>query len=193
MTDTATDDRYFHIHGLNAVAPERLNESLKIAIGQLEVGLYGSSRSELSAAEIAAFERAGVDLNEHPDASDPLMDYATGFAAILATSLTPAQVAERLGLTAVRVRQMIREHTLYAIRVEGRWHVPVYQLANGALVPNIGRLNQALQGLDPVSLHRWMTGEDPDLEDESGNAMTPLNWLKSGRNVDAVLRIMPER
>lgn len=192
-TDTGAEDRYFQIHGLEAVAPERLNESLKTAIAQLEVDLYGSSRSELTVAEVAAFERAGVDLDEHPDASDPLMDYATEFAAILATSLTPAQVADRLGVTAVRVRQMIRDHAVYAVRVEGRWHVPAYQFDYGALVPNIGRVNRALEGLDPVSLHRWITGGDPELEDENGTAMTPLNWLKSGRDVAAVLRIAPER
>ena len=67
-------------------------------------------------------------------------------------------------------------------------HIPVYQLSGKTLVPNIGRVNQAIAGLDPVSVQRWITTPDPDLKD-----MTPLNWLKSGRDADAVLRVAPER
>lgn len=182
------DQRYFHVHGLKAPAPERLNAALETAINELEVALYGPSRTELTDAEIAMLERAGVDLDERPDETDPMLDYAKEFAAILATSLTPAALAEMLGVTPVRVRQMIRERSLYAVRIEGRLHVPIYQLAKKALVPNIGQVNQAIADLDPVSVQRWITTADPDLQDT-----TPLNWLKAGRAVDAVLHVVPER
>jgi len=46
----------------------------------------------------------------------------------------------------------------------------------------------SLADLDPVSVQRWITAADPDLDD-----MTPLNWLKTGRDVDAVLKVLPER
>ena len=117
-----------------------------------------------------------------------MLDYAKEFAAILATSLTPAVLARTLGITPVRVRQMIRERSLYALRIEGRLHVPVYQLAGQTLVPNIGQVNQAIADLDPVSVQRWITTADPDLEDT-----TPLNWLKAGRKINAVLKVAPER
>ena len=190
MTDTQVlaDQRYFHIHGLKALAPERLNAALRTAINQLEVALYGPSRTELTAPEVAMLERAGVDLEERPDDADPMLDYAKEFAAILATSLTPATLAQTLGVTPVRVRQMIRERSVYAIRIEGRLHVPVYQLFGRTLVPNISKVNQAIADLDPVSVQQWITTTDPDLEDT-----TPLNWLKAGREVDAVLRVVPER
>ena len=55
-------------------------------------------------------------------------------------------------------------------------------------MPNIGRVNQAIAGLDAVSVQRWITTADPDLE-----GMAPLNWLKAGRDVDAVLSVVPER
>ena len=187
-TEALADQRYFHVHGLKAVAPERLNAALKTAIDKLEVALYGPSRTELTDAEIAMLERASVDLDEWPDDKDPMLDYAKEFAAILATSLTPAVLARTLGITPVRVRQMIRERSLYALRIEGRLHVPVYQLAGQTLVPNIGRVNQAIADLDPVSVQRWITTADPDLED-----MTPLNWLKAGRKINAVLKVAPER
>lgn len=186
--EALADQRYFHTHGLKALAPERLNAALKTAINELEVALYGPSRTELTGPEIAMLERAGVDLDERLDDTDPMLDYVKEFAAILATSLTPASLARRLGITPVRVRQMIRERSLYAIRIEGRLHVPVYQLAERTLVPNIGRVNQAIADLDPVSVQRWITTADPDLQDT-----TPLNWLKAGREIDTVLRVVPER
>lgn len=182
------DQRYFHVHGLKASAPERLNAALETAINELEVALYGPSRTELTESEIAMLERAGVDLDERPDETDPMLDYVKEFAAILATSVTPAALAGKLRITPVRVRQMIRERSLYAIRIEGRLRVPIYQLARTALVPNIGRVNQAIADLDPVSVQRWLTTADPDLQDA-----TPLNWLKAGRAVDAVLHVVPER
>jgi len=80
------------------------------------------------------------------------------------------------------------KHGRYAMRIEGRLYVPVYQVVGQRLVPNIGRVNQAIADLDPVSVQRWITAADPDLDD-----MTPLNWLKTGRDVDAVLKVLPER
>ena len=190
MSDSRTlaDQRYSHAHGLKAVAPEKLNAALKAAIDELDDALYGPSRTELTGAEIVMLEWAGVDLHEHPDGADPMLDYATALAAICATSLTPAALAWMLGVTPVRVRQMIRSGSIYATRLDGRLHIPAYQIAGRALVPNIGRVNQALAGLDPVSARRWIMAPDADLE-----GMSPLNWLKAGRDVDAVLGVVPER
>lgn len=137
-------------------------------------------------------ERAGVDVDARPGETDPVLRYATEFAAILATSLTPAAVARLLGLTPVRVRQLVRQRTLYAIRVDGRWHVPIFQFDGSALIPNIGQVTERLAELDPVSVMRWYTTADPELEDNSGNLMTPLEWLKSGRNARTLIKIVPD-
>ena len=185
-------DHYFQLHGLRAQAPAKLNRALQAAIEQLQTNLYGPSRSELTVAETAMLERAGVDLDEHPELQDPMMVYATEFAAILATSLTPTAVAERVKLTPVRVRQLIRDHSLFAIRVGGRWKVPAFQIDGNRIVANIGQVNACLAGLDAVSVMRWYTTVDPELEDEQGRAMSPLDWLKSGRNADVVVKIAPE-
>ena len=81
---------------------------------------------------------------------------------------------------------MIRERSLYATRIEGRLYVPVYQVAGQRLVPNIGRVNQAIADLDAVSVQRWITTADPE-------GLTPLGWLNSVRDVHAVLKVVPER
>ncbi len=185
-------EHYFQLHGLQAEAPKRLNRALEMAIGELQTTLYGPSKSELTAVETTMLERSGADLEEHPERDDPMLAYATQFAAILATSMTPTEVAKILAVTPVRVRQMIREGSLYAIRVGGRWNVPIFQIGGNTLVPNIGQVNERLQGMDAVSIMSWYTTPDPELENVKSNSLTPLEWLKTGRDVDVLLAIVPE-
>ena len=182
---------YFQMYGLTAQAPEALNESLRCAIESMHRTLYAPSGVELTPAELALLARAGVDVQEHPNREDPMLAYATEFGAILATSLSAARAAERLGgVTAVRVRQMIRERTLCALRLEGRWKIPVFQFLGEGLVPNIGAVNPALpRTLDPVSVLRWYTRADPDLEASGGESLSPLGWLKAGMDPAPVVEL----
>ena len=173
---------YFQMHGLSARAPEALNEALRRAIESMHRTLYAPSRDELTPSELGLLAKAGVEVEEFPRRADPMLVYATEFAAILATSLSPARAGERLGgVTAVRVRQLIRERSLYALRLEGRWRIPVFQFAEEGLVPNIGAVNATLPAtLDAVSVLRWYTCPDPELEAPGGDILCPLDWLRSG-------------
>ena len=185
------DDRYFQMHGLNAQAPRALNTALQQAIASLHRTLYAPSVSELTASELAVLRQAGVDVDDHPDRDDPLATYVTTFGAILATCLTPAQAAARLGgITQVRVRQMIRQGALYAVRIENRWKIPGFQFDRDGLVPNVGLVNAAVPStLDPVSVLRWYTAPDSQLETADGRALSPLQWLKAGLPPKPVIEI----
>ena len=185
------EDLYFQMHGLTAQAPEALNDALRCAIESMHRTLYAPSRDELTPSELALLDRAGVDVLEHPDREDPMAVYATEFAAILATSLSATRAGERLGgITAVRVRQMIRERSLYAFRLEGRWRIPIFQFLDEELVPNIGVVNAVLpRSLDPVSVLRWYTRPDSELAATGGDALSPLDWLRSGMAPDPVVKL----
>ena len=173
---------YFQMYGLSARAPEALNEALRRAIENMHRTLYAPSRDELTPSELGLLAQAGVEVEESPRRADPMIVYATEFAAILATSLSPARAGELLGgVTAVRVRQLIRERALYALRLDGRWKIPVFQFGDEGLVPNIGAVNAALPAtLDAVSVLRWYTCPDPELEAPGGDILCPLDWLRSG-------------
>ena len=151
----------------------------------------GPSRDELTPTELALLDRAGVDVEEHPDHEDPMMAYATEFEMLLTTGLSAVQASERLGgITAARVRQMIRERSLYAIRLEGRWKIPVFQFQDEGLVPNIVAVNPVLpRTLDPVSVLRWYTHPDPELESTDGDVLSPLDWLRAGIDPAAVVEL----
>ena len=186
-----TEHFYFQMYGLSAQAPEALNEALRRAIESMHRTLYAPSRDELTPSELALLEQAGVEVEEPPRSADPMMAYATEFGAILATSLSPARAGERLGgVTAVRVRQMIRERTLYALRLEGRWKIPLFQFQDEGLVPNIGAVNPVLPTtLDPVSVLRWYSRPDPELEASGGEVLSPLDWLRAGMEPAPVVEL----
>ena len=191
MTEIARDDRYFfQMYGLKAQPPATLNKALAQAIQSMHRSVYGESARELTTAELEVLKEAGVDVNEHAELSDPMIEYATEFAAILKTSLSTTQAATQLGVHAVRIRQMIGDGTLYAVQVAGRWRIPEFQLQNEALVPNIGEVNAVIpRGLDAVSVLRWYTLPDAELETSDGEILSPLEWLKRGLKPEPVVLI----
>ena len=185
------EDLYFQMYGLTARPPKALNKALQHAIESMHRTLYAPSSGELTVSELALLKQAAVDVNDHHDREDPMLAHATEFGAILATSLSATQAAKRLrGITPVRVRQMIRAGTLYAIRIEGRWKIPIFQFDKKGLIPNIGGVNAAVpRTLDAVSVLRWYTTPDPELETSSDHALSPLDWLKAGRDPTPAIKI----
>ena len=174
VREATQDDRhYFQMFGLSARSPQTLNTALKHAIESMHRTLYAPSAGELTASELALLEKAGVDVTEHPDRDDPMLDYATEFGAILATS-----------------RQKIRGGALYAIQIDGRWKIPAFQFERQGLVPNIGAVNVIIpRTLDAVSVLRFYTTPDPELETPTGETVSPLAWLKAGLDSAPVLAL----
>lgn len=189
----AADAHYFQQHGLTAEAPEALNESLRQAIGTLDRLLYPESNHELTETEIGVLRRGGVTAGNAAGRPDPLAVHAVEFAAILQTSLSPAEVAARLAVSAARVRQTIQSGALFAVRTGGRWRVPRFQFGSDGLVPNIGAVNAAApRTLDPVSLERWYRTPDPELRGPDGDPVSPLDWLRAGRDPAPLIGIVRE-
>lgn len=188
-SSNAAESRYFQLHGLRSKTPEALNRSLREAISELRETLYGPSAEELTAPEQDLLEASGARIAERRGAGDPLLGYATTFAALLETNLTPTEAAARLGVTPTRVRQLIAQRALRAFRIERNLRIPLFQFQERGLLPNVARVNAALSGdLDPVSLWRWYSTPDPDLETDAG-PLSPLAWLQSGRDPEPVIAI----
>jgi hypothetical protein len=157
-------------------------------IDELEAALYGRSRTELSHAEVAMLESAGVDLDERPDDPDPMLHYVTEFAAIRATSLTPTAFRTGSGCAAdSRAADDPRQEPLCDAdrRTPAHPRLPACRTLAG---PQRRPAEPDDGGPRPVSVQRWITAADPALE-----GMTPLDWLKAGRDVDAVLEVGPAR
>ena len=98
----------------------------------------------LESFELPALDASAADTarsSEHrmhfvpvwPRARYDMVAAAAASARFRATSLTPAALARSLGVTPVRVPQMIRERSLYAIRIEGACTSRSTRSPNGAL------------------------------------------------------------
>ena len=200
MTDQALNetDLYFQARGLRAPAPKSLNTSLRLALDNMRAILYSPTVEDLTEPEQVAIRSAGLDIDRR-ETAEPLMKTAVKFAAILESSLTPAEAARCLDVSPGRLRQLIADRSLFSIRLEARRFVPIFQFQSPEatrLVPNIGPVNRALAtDLHPIEVLNWYTTANPDLVSPSAPevAVSPLAWLKAGAppgNVVALARAL---
>lgn len=134
-------ERFLASRGLRETDPQVLNSALAAVLDRMEPLTYGDAPRGLPAAEQAMLRAGGLDLEPQPG-SDPLAMTAVKYAAIVARSLTPRQVGERLGLAGGRVRQLIADRSLYSFRMGTRRLIPRFLfLPDGGLVPNIAVVN----------------------------------------------------
>ena len=74
--------------------------------------------------EREALIEGGVNLDATP-ARDPLAETAVQYAAIIESSLTTREVAQRLHVPESQIRQMIVRRTLYSILLDNRRYIPL--------------------------------------------------------------------
>jgi len=180
-----SDTLYFQAHGLVVRPPEELNAALAEAIGTYAVELPTRPSGEMSAAERAAFQALGVDVDDAgPAKHDPMQAGVIALARMIETARSVTEAAEHLGVTPSRIHQRIKAGEVYSFRIDSRRYIPAFQFRGRKLVPGITRVNQALPAsLHPVAVERWYAMPDPDLvDDDSENPLSPLHWLLEGRD-----------
>ncbi|HEX9699174.1 MAG TPA: hypothetical protein VGD06_06905, partial [Acidobacteriota bacterium] len=114
------------------------------------------------------------------------------YAALLKTALSTREAADRLGVNPSRVRQRLGEGTLYGIRFGSEWRLPLFQFADGGLLPGfeevIARVDR--EEVHPVALYRWFTSPSSELyADDLEIELSPRQWLAGGRPGAPVARI----
>ena len=98
--------------------------------------------------------------------------------------LSVPDVAESLGVPVTKVRQMIRDHKLLAVRVNGVLQVPADFVFGGAVLKGLPGLLTVLadQGYDEQACLRWLYEEDPSLPG------TPVQALRENRGTEVKRR-----
>jgi len=185
-----SDTLYFQAHGLVVRPPEELNAALAEAIGTYAVELPTRPSGEMSAAERAAFQALGVDVDDAgPAKHDPMQAGVIALARMIETALSVSEAAKRLGVTDSRVHQRIAAGEIYSFRIDGRRHVPAFQFRGDELVPNVAEINQTVPpSLHPVAIERWYATPNSDLVD-ADSPLSPLQWLQEGRDPQAVRKL----
>ena len=147
--------------------------------------------AEFSAQERGALERAGASFAPlELGTPDPVERMRIAFGALLLDSLSVDQVARRLGRDVSRIRQRMRDRSLWALAGEGGARLPLVQFADdGSEIPGMGRVLQALPAdLHPVSVLRWLTRPKPDLR-LPDVPVSPRDWLLAGGQPDEAVAL----
>ncbi len=167
-------------------APSTLDAVVPEAISSVQRSLYqADSKVDFTAAESEALRKSGFILEPlNLGVEDPLVQTAAELSALLKDSLSPAAVAEKLGVDPSRVQQSLTSQhpTLYGIRLDSGWVVPEFQFAGSDLVPGFADVLSRLDPeIHPVAFFRWFTTPNPDLlADEETRTLSPRDWLLLG-------------
>lgn len=156
-----------------------------------QAGSPVSAAGLLSAGEAAAADSVGLStapwLGE--PGQDPLMYSLTDYMALVETSFTVAEVAAMLKVDVTRVRQRLRERSLYGVEYDGERRLPRFQFERGLVLPGLREVLAALpEAIHPLDIAEWLLSPCPDLE-VAGGVVSPRDWLLRGEPVAAVVAV----
>jgi len=151
------------------------------------------STTDLSAAETEALRSVGAlkDIASVPAENDPLIKSQAQYMALLEDSVSAADAAKLLRVDVSRVRQRLRERSLFGIEYEGSWRLPRFQFERRLAIPGLAQVLKSLPvDLFPLDTVDWFVIPDPDLQlDSDASPLSPREWLLSGRPVEAVVTL----
>jgi hypothetical protein len=153
----------------------------------------GRSTTDLSAAETEALRSVGAlkDKASVRAENDPLIKSQAQYMALLEDSLSAADAAKLLRVDVSRVRQRLRERSLFGIEYEGSWRLPRFQFERRLVIPGLAKVLKSLPpDLFPLDVVDWFVLPDSDLQLDSDAApLSPREWLLSGRPIEAVITV----
>ena len=99
-------------------------------------------------------------------------------------TLTPAEVAQTLGVSPNRVRQLIRDRKLMAVPGSGNGKIPADFLQDGAVLKHLPGLLTVLQdgGFSDEEAFAWLFRDDDSLPG------TPVQALRDDRHTEVTRR-----
>lgn len=151
----------------------------------------GDPSSLLTDDQEAVLREAGSFVDEMP----PFMARASTATAmqglsVVVSSLTTAQVATMLELTAGRIRQRATDRTLLSLRVASTLRFPLFQFPDRAEVPGWERVAPSFPAnAHPVAIATFMDQRSDELI-VGEQAVTPMEWLGGGGDPQAVVRLV---
>ncbi len=182
-------------------APREIEEDARRFASQLLLFMptgrwVAEPEAGFSAEEAAVLREGGLDLSPpSPDEPDPLARTVARYAAMVATALTTREAADLLGVSEGRVRQRLKQKTLYGVKAGRENRLPAFQFEGGDEVPGIGEvLRRVDRSVHPIALLNWFTWPDPDLYLDEGEerALSPREWLLSGGSPGALVPLAEE-
>jgi hypothetical protein len=153
--------------------------------------VWPSVAESLSAGEVSALERVGLSAAPWVGEAhqDPLVVSITDYMALLETSFTTSEAADLLQVDVSRIRQRLRERSLFGIEYDGERRLPRFQFERHLVLPGLREVLAALpEALNPVDVAEWFLSPNPDLE-LGTSPVSPREWLLRGESADAVVAL----
>jgi len=156
-----------HNHALRGVSSEAVQPDAAL------------SRAELDALHAVGLVTAPWPA-DRPD--DPLAQSIVDFVALVETSLTAAGAARLLGVDVSRIRQRLRERSLFGVEYEGEWQLPRFQFERRKVLPGLAEVLAALpEEVNALDVAEWFLSPNPDLEvEDEAEPLSPRAWLLRG-------------
>jgi hypothetical protein len=141
--------------------------------------------ASVTEGELAALHRVGLNTHECRDGeADPLLESIADYMGLLETSYTTTEAAEQLEVDISRIRQRLRERSLYGVEYDGEKRLPRFQFERQCVLPGLREVLQALpEDLNPLDVAEWFLSPNPDLEMRQ-RVLSPRQWLLSGGAVE---------
>jgi len=140
--------------------------------------------SALSKGELGALEAVGLSTRPWPprQPDDPLSQSIVDYMALIETSLSAAEVAGLLRVDVSRVRQRLRERSLFGVEYEGEWRLPRFQFERKHVLPGLAVVVASLPAeANALEIAEWFLTPNPDLEIENrATPLSPREWLLRG-------------
>jgi hypothetical protein len=155
------------------------------------------ARAALPVDELAFLGQAGVALDDlaplPAGVVPPEVRTAGKLASILASALPVPDAAARLSVDASTLRHRLAVPSVYAVRANGAWKLPLFQFSDtlDAIIPGFGDLAPTLVDLHPVDVFNWFTLPHVDLEIED-RSVSPREWLLSGGSPKRLIALLDE-
>ena len=111
--------------------------------------------------------------------------------ALLEESLSATEATKLLRVDVSRVRQRLRERTLFGLEHDGVWRLPRFQFERRMAIPGLAIVLKSLPpDLFPLDVVDWFVLPDSDLQlDSDAEPLSPRDWLLSGRPVETVVTL----
>jgi hypothetical protein len=150
--------------------------------------------SALSLGEVQVLDSVGLNTSPWAGAPsrDPLAQSIADYMALLDTSLSTREVAKYLKVDTSRVRQRLRERSLFGIEYDGERRLPKFQFEYGQVIPGLSHVLPAIPAdLNPLDIAEWFLSPHPDLDvgELEDVTVSPRQWLLSGRPVATVVAL----
>jgi hypothetical protein len=140
--------------------------------------------SALSKGELAALAAVGLSTRPWPpeQADDPLSQTIVDYVALIETSLSTAEAARMLQVDVSRIRQRLRERSLFGVEYEGEWRLPKFQFERRTVLPGLAAVLASLPAeMNALEVAEWFLSANPDLETEGlDQPLSPREWLLRG-------------